>query len=288
MSSQPKQPGAKGANYHKECTGEALETAKAHSQPSELVLFGACFCPFVHRVWIALEAMHIPYQYVEVDPYAKPKALLDLNPRGLVPALKLGKSEGKGLGESTVIMEYLEEAYSLSSTSSGDHPSLLPPLSDAYSRALARLAADKLNRNLIPAFYRYLQAQTTEKQIEGAKDFLSALHDFIDSMHPPSSSSAGFWNGSKLSWTDVMVAPWLFRATNVLRHFRGFEWDKMIEGQERKDRFRAWTQAVFAHEAFRKTTSSEELYLDSYVRYAENRPNTSQVANAINSGRALP
>ena len=27
----------------------------------------------------------IPYQYFEVDPYEKPKELLDVNPRGLVP-----------------------------------------------------------------------------------------------------------------------------------------------------------------------------------------------------------
>jgi hypothetical protein len=48
-------PGHKDATYHTECTGQALETVKAHSSPSELTLFGACFCPFVHRVWIALE-----------------------------------------------------------------------------------------------------------------------------------------------------------------------------------------------------------------------------------------
>lgn len=48
-------PGHKDATYHTECTGQALETVKAHSTPSELTLFGACFCPFVHRVWIALE-----------------------------------------------------------------------------------------------------------------------------------------------------------------------------------------------------------------------------------------
>lgn len=48
-------PGHKDATYHTECTGQALETVKAHSSPSDLTLFGACFCPFVHRAWIALE-----------------------------------------------------------------------------------------------------------------------------------------------------------------------------------------------------------------------------------------
>ena len=60
--------------------------------------------PFVQRVWIALEAKGLPYQYIEVDPYKKPQALLEVNPRGLVPALRHGDW---GCGESTVLMEYV-------------------------------------------------------------------------------------------------------------------------------------------------------------------------------------
>ncbi len=60
--------------------------------------------PFVQRVWIALEAKGLFYQYVEVDPYKKPQALLEVNPRGLVPAFRHGDW---GCGESTVLMEYV-------------------------------------------------------------------------------------------------------------------------------------------------------------------------------------
>lgn len=46
----------------------------------------------------------------EVDPYKKPKDLLELSPKGLVPALKLTSySPPRGLNESTVILEFLEE-----------------------------------------------------------------------------------------------------------------------------------------------------------------------------------
>ena len=63
------------------------------------------FCsPFVQRVWIALELKGIPYQYIEVDPYQKPQSLLEVNPRGLVPALRHGEW---GCYESTVLMEYV-------------------------------------------------------------------------------------------------------------------------------------------------------------------------------------
>lgn len=55
--------------------------------------------------------------------------------------------------------QYLEEAFSPPNTSSGSHASILPPLTDPLARANARLEADKVNRSIIPAFYRYLQAQ---------------------------------------------------------------------------------------------------------------------------------
>ncbi|KAI3476423.1 hypothetical protein L1887_61988 [Cichorium endivia] len=270
-------PRHKDATYHTECTGQALDTVKAHSSPSELTLFGACFCPFVHRVWIALEYLQAPYQYREVDPYKKPADLLELNPKGLVPALKL--SNGKGLAESTVILEYIDEKYGGGKAGK----SLLPPLSDAYDRAVYRLAVDKVNRTLIPSFYRYLQAQEVEAQLEGAKEFTTNLADFVRSMP----GSSGFWNGQGLSIVDCTVAPWLYRATNVLRHFRGFEPKELLE-PELFERWESWSSSVFEHEAFKATTSTDDLYLDSYVRYSQNRPMTSQVADAINKGRGLP
>lgn len=46
----------------------------------------------------------LDYQYIEVDPYKKPQQLLEVNPRGLVPALRHGDW---GCYESTVLMEYV-------------------------------------------------------------------------------------------------------------------------------------------------------------------------------------
>jgi glutathione S-transferase len=66
-------------------------------------MFTTC-SPFVQRVWIALEAKGMQYQYIEIDPYKKPQALLDVNPRGLIPAIAHGNW---GCGESTVLMEYV-------------------------------------------------------------------------------------------------------------------------------------------------------------------------------------
>ncbi|CEH18048.1 Glutathione S-transferase [Ceraceosorus bombacis] len=276
-SSQPRH--ANG--YHLQCTGQALETARRHEkdvEPStgdEITLYGSCFCPFVHRAWITLEVLGLPYKYVEVDPYAKPASLLALNPKGLVPAVQVGPDPHNGLGESTVIMEYLAER----SDSRGG--ALFPSIDRPFQRAQARLAADKINRTLLPAFYKYLQAQEVQRQVEAGREFLNGMTAFVESMQQ---GSGPFWDGTdKIGWADVMIAPWAIRAAIVLKHYRGFDMKADPDG-----RYEKWQSALLAHPAVKATTSTDELYLDSYARYAENRPNTSQVAEAINSGRGLP
>ncbi|PFH50409.1 hypothetical protein AMATHDRAFT_145151 [Amanita thiersii Skay4041] len=278
-----------GKLYHIKCTGDALVTAEAHSVDAPITLFGACFCPFVHRVWVALEYLGIPYKVNEINPYQnpKPQELLEISPKGLVPALKLHEyNPPRALNESTIILEYLEEV----AKNTGKR-SLLPPTNNPYARSLIRLQADHVSRILIPAWYRYLQAQDIEKQIAGGRDLHDAIAGLVKLFEraeeelggdPELRKSLGLWvEGGDLGWADVMVAPWIYRASNVLKHYRAFE---MPQG----DKFNAWTQRVFNHPSFKRTCSTDQLYLDSYERYAYNRPNTSQVADAINAGRALP
>lgn len=249
--------------YHKKATGKALSTAQAHENKHPFTFYGACFCPFVHRAWIHLELAGIDYQYVEVDPYAKPKELTDINPKGLVPSLRHGDW---GSYESSVIMEYIEDL----------QPTLFKGLS-AQQKADQRLWVHFVNGNIVPAFYRLLQAQEEEKQVEHAKEFQSHLETLVNQMD----KDGPFFCGSELSLVDVAVAPWIVRIQKVLKPYRGFE-------PEVAGRWGKFYTAILNHPTVAATTSTDDLYLDSYKRYAENRPNTSQVANAINSGRALP
>lgn len=269
-----------GKVYHRSCTGPALQTVQQHAQDQDITLFAGCFCPFVQRVWAALEYLHIPYKYYEVDPYKKPQELLNVSPKGLVPALMLHAFDPpRALNESTVILDFLEDIAAKST-----HRSLFPLSTDPYAKALVRLQSDHISRTLVPAFYRYLQAQDPEAQISGGKEFHAAVQSLVELFERAEKEvgGTGLWvEGGDLGWADVMVAPWIFRATNVLKHYRGFE-------MPRGAKFEAWLERLFEHPAFKKTCSDEELYLDSYERYAFNRPNTSQVANAINSGRGLP
>ncbi|KAI9839966.1 MAG: hypothetical protein M1819_000158 [Sarea resinae] len=252
--------------YHKKATGNALGTVKKHSREHELKLFGSCFCPFVQRVWISLEVKGLQYQYIEVDPYKKPESLLEVNPRGLVPALRHGNW---GCYESSVLMEYLEDLKT-------GQP-LLPP-NDPQLRAHSRLWSDHINRNIIPLFYRTLQAQDAPKQASYASDLKNAITTLVDAAHP----TGPFFLGLTISFVDIQFAPWMLRLSRVLKPYRG--WPDAEPGT----RWARWLLAVDEDEHVKATTSSDDLYLDSYERYAENRPNTSQVAQAVNEGRGLP
>ena len=119
--------------YYSLDAGVALETVKKHAKDSaEVLMYGACFCPFVQRVWIALEVKGIDYHYVEVDPYQKPPELLKVNPRGLVPAVV---HDDHSLLESMVMLDYIEEAFSEPNTSKNYIP-LLPRREISRSSAI--------------------------------------------------------------------------------------------------------------------------------------------------------
>lgn len=104
----------------------------------------------------------------------------------------------------------------------------------------------------------------------------------IDLLIKASPSSGPFWLGQKLSFVDIQFAPWMLRFKRVLKPYRA--WPDAQQGT----RWKAWLDAVENDESVRATTSSDDLYVESYERYAENRPGTSQLADAINSGGGLP
>lgn len=252
--------------YHKKATGNASNTVKKHSKEEDLKLYGSCFCPFVQRVWISLEMKQATYQYIEVDPYKKPQSLLDVNPRGLVPALRHGPTWS--CHESSVLMEYLEDL--------NIGQPLLP--TNAQSRATCRLWSDHINRHIIPSFYRFLQEQDSSKQTSHAEELKTEIAKLVDAADP----AGPFFLGRDMSFVDVQIAPWVIRLNRVLKPYRG--WPE----PEPDSRWARWVEAIEMDEHVQATTSTDELYLDSYERYAENRPNTSQLANAVNSGRGLP
>jgi glutathione S-transferase len=134
--------------------------------------------------------------------------------------------------------------------------SLLPE--DPKARAHSRLWSDHVNRKIIPLFYQYLQAQESRAQIDRASEFQTEIGKLVDA----ADKDGPFFLGKNLSFVDVQLAPWMLRLGRVLKPYRG--WPDPEPGS----RWNAWLTAIENDPSVKATTSGDELYLDSYERYA--------------------
>ncbi|KAJ6561544.1 hypothetical protein DFH09DRAFT_1247716 [Mycena vulgaris] len=164
------------------------------------------------------------------------------------------------------------------------------------ARALVRLQCDHISRAIIPAFYRFLQAQEEEAQIECGKDFRAGLDGLIAMFERAEREIVQSGGAAGVGEQRALGAVWLengdLNLTDVRQTVSILSLFTPLLGLFRASNFppgsTAYLDRLFNHPAFNATCSTEELYFDSYQRYAQNRPNTSQVANAINSGKPLP
>ncbi|KXN87456.1 Glutathione S-transferase omega-1 [Leucoagaricus sp. SymC.cos] len=251
------------AQIHPYATGAAAETVAKHQDPQELVFWAGWFCPFVQRVWIALEERGIPYQYKEVNPYKKEKYFLDINPKGLVPAVEY---RDRALYESLVLLEFLEDAYPSQSNS------LLP--SDPCERALARIWIDHFSKSYLPNNQRLTQAQTKEKQDEAREALYEAQRKLAQQVKGP------YFFGENFSIVDAAVAPWVTRDW-VATENRGYN---------RADAGEAWVkyaEALCERPSVKRTISNREQYEPIYARYLRDEAQ-SEMAKAIRAGKVLP
>lgn len=116
----------------------------------------------------------------------------------------------------------------------------------------------QVNRHIVPSFYRVLQEQDQDKQISNAQELQTRLNQLIT----VSNDQGPFFLGHDLSLVDVEIAPWIIRLSRVLKPYRG--WPDPQKGT----RWAAWVDALEANQHIKATTSTDQLYTDSYERYA--------------------
>jgi glutathione S-transferase len=96
--------------------------------------------------------------------------------------------------------------------------------------------------------------------MEYAQEFNQAISQLVEKADP----TGPFFLGPKMSWVDVQVVPWFLRIKRALRPYRGFP------EPDPSSRLGKWLQAIENDVAVKSTTSTDELYFDSYERYAGN------------------
>jgi glutathione S-transferase len=104
--------------------------------------------------------------------------------------------DGKILYESSIIVEYLNDQYNLE---------LFPK--DPYARAKGKLVIDVIDKKIIPAYFRLMQAQEPEKQDLAREELTAALKEFAS--HLP--KEGPYYGGKQFGFVDIQLVPWALR-----------------------------------------------------------------------------
>ncbi|KAK4944529.1 hypothetical protein LTR66_014491, partial [Elasticomyces elasticus] len=283
-------------------TGSALRTLQTRSEPasSGLMFFGNSFCPFAQRVWIALELIGVPYQYVECteNSYGVPgptpprciiPELLEVDPEGHVPCIR---HNNFAIWESAVILEYLEDL-------AMGHSLFVPAVGNPQLKAHSRLWANFIDRRILPIFYVLLMALTEEReesdpnvsqngttqsrQAQNAsfpsfldnsiaqqvpqpspkvQSYIHTLSQNITSLVNASHRTGPFFLGTTISFVDIALAPWIIRLGRVLEpHYPILS----RFGSDLGARWQMWVDAIEKSDVVQRTVSDGSSYQNVYT-----------------------
>jgi len=258
--------------------------------------YSSWFCPFANRATIALEHHKsvISYEWEEALGWQqtppdgeenfdsterddwwyhwKSPGLLKANPQGMIPTI-VDESTGRSVTESLVCIEFLDE---LACSASSQAPSLMP--SCPYERARARVAADRVNKQVCSAYYGTLVKESDEDRAAAFGSLKEGLRLFAAEL------KGDFWGGDSLSLVDLVLLPYAHRLY-VLEHYRGPEFAVPVGGDDVWDRYNSWLERTGALDAVAVTIPDRDRYLHHVGKYAHAKAR-SKVGNAVRRGVA--
>jgi len=200
-------------------------------------------CPYAHRAHIALKESGLPYEEVLID-LDKPREpwYLEVNPRGLVPAIKYSDDTLKDeiVTESAIVAQFIADI----------KPGALLPASNSSStaaleRARINFFVDTWNTKIGSFMFAIFRAASDEEKEAKSKEWVAAVEKEIE---PLLKTANPFYGGSKeLTLAEVNVAPFLLRiyalsAADVLPK-------SVKEGLEKLPYFSKWVNATISRES---------------------------------------
>uniref|UniRef100_A0A0D9XLS6 Glutathione S-transferase n=1 Tax=Leersia perrieri TaxID=77586 RepID=A0A0D9XLS6_9ORYZ len=208
----------------------------------ELMLLATWPSPFVTRVQIALGLKGLSYEYVKQDLKNKSELLLSSNPvHKKIPVLI---HNGKPICESSIIVQYIDEAFP-------DSGAALLPFVSA----------------LVPSF----MGKTEEEKAEGRKNLVTVVETLEGALGSSEGKKKPFFGGDAVGIADIALGGMIsmVRANEVLSGFRVFD-------AEKTPLLAAWAERFTELEATRKVLPD----VDDVVEYAKMRLAEAAVASA--------
>jgi glutathione S-transferase len=213
---------------------------------AELTLIGSYLSPYVRKVLVCLHLKGLRYAIDPIVPFFGNEAFARLNPVRRIPVLIDGDL---AVSDSTVICEYLDEAYP-------EAPRLLPssPQERAQSRWLEELVDTRVGDVIIWRLFNQLAINphvwsipTDEAVVRQVREVeLPALMTWLDEQAPAS----GFLFG-QVSIADVAVGA-MFRNAAFVGH--------RVDA-DRWPRLHGWLERLDGLAAFSELTEYEQLCL---------------------------
>ncbi|KAI4645905.1 hypothetical protein J4E93_005483 [Alternaria ventricosa] len=182
--------------------------AQVNGNTPKITLYTNHRCPWAHRAHIVLKELGLPYEEVIID-LGKPREpwYLDINPRGLVPAINFN---GEIITESGVVATFLADAY----------PSHVLPASGTPEAALTRARisffVDTWFSKAGSFFYKILMCDSKEEQAKMSQEFVDVVTKEIE---PLLKDAKPFFGGSrKVTLAEALTAPFIIRTYAMAKH----------------------------------------------------------------------
>ncbi|ONK74162.1 uncharacterized protein A4U43_C03F3400 [Asparagus officinalis] len=195
-------------------------------------VFGMWASPFALRVEWALKLKGVDYEYINEDlPHNKSRELLQYNP--VTQKIPVLVHRGKAVAESSVIVEYIDEAW-------GDGYSIMPrdPFERAQARFWAKFVEDKCLQGCFEVF-----SKTGEEQLKAVKELqerLKTLEEYLEGKK--------FFGGETIGLVDI-VAGWIPSWIPIIEEIVGIK----IVDEEELPLIYAWMHDILELDLVKKT-----------------------------------
>lgn len=214
---------------------------------SQADFYKSWYCPFAQRSWLGVLYRDVGINIKEQDPRAKTPEWLAISPRGLVPALV---HNGKSIFESSLILEYLDDAWPAKEGGPRIHSE------NPYIRFQARLQQEYIDNKLVKPMYQILKTKEGDEEYKKlTTQLLADLKQFFDDQKP----GLKFYLGNEPGFVDFMLLPFAAKYKSVLKRLRNFQIPKA--GFER---FEEWYDNMLQLDCVKQTMPDDAKVAEAY------------------------
>lgn len=216
-------------------------------------LYGAIASPYVARVVMFAKIKRLDLPLMEAPGGSKTPSYLGLNPIGKMPTLEV---DGQGLGESTIICDYLEDTFP-------QNPGLpVDPMERARSRLIARIVDLYIAQHVSPLFRQMNPAKRDNDLVAATSKELVKTFGYVE--HAMGSGPFAVAGVPTLGDCALSTSTMMLKVIMEVGNFG-------IEDPTHTGRLGVWWQAMESHPDCQPILAAHAKAFGSFCRMMANR-----------------